>query len=263
VDPTAPTAEERQVEAWARLPERERVIEAAFLRLEGRPILAVTSRPADKLALFGEKLLRLFPLERDRSRAGVEPLFAVQSRMNLWQGARLTIADVDGDGRDDLVAGYWKGLKNATVVLDAYLRREDGSFDPGPRSTAFDVKEGNKDILGFGADLDGDGRSELVLGVAGKLLVFRGQAGKRGADLVERPARWTVPAESLLVADARSGDFGDVDISLGDEGQRILTVSSSPAPRRAIDLDGDGRKELAWTLPTGNGSSTFVIVSLR
>lgn len=262
-DPTAPTAEERQVEAWARLPQQERVIETAFLRLDGRPALAVTSRRADKLSFFGEKFLRLYPLERDRSRAGLDPLFAAESRMNLWQSARLVVLDADGDGRDDLVAAYWKGLKDDTVVIDAYLRREDGSFDPDPRSTAFDVKDGERNILGFGEDLDGDGRSELVLGAAGRLLVFRGQAGKRGAGLVERPARWSLPAEGILTADLRDGEMGDVDLGLEDQGQRILSVTPAPGSRRAADLDGDGRNDLFWTLPTGKGTSTFVLVSLR
>ena len=34
--------------------------------------------------------------------------------------------DVDRDGREDLVIGYWKGLAGAKVVLDVYLREAAG-----------------------------------------------------------------------------------------------------------------------------------------
>lgn len=260
-DPEAPPTDERQSEAWSRLPEREKVLESAFLRLDGRPVLAITSRPADKLSFFGEKLVRVFPLERDRSRAGIEPLLAAESGMNLWQESRLVARDVDGDGRDDLIAAYWKGLKDDRIVLDAYVRQPDGAFDRKAKTTAFDVADANRSVLGFGDDLDGDGASELVLAGAGRLLIHRGQPGRRGADLIESRPHWIVPAENLLTADLSDGG-GDFDLSLSDDGAHILPLQRASASRRAVDLDGDGRKELIWDASTGKSGSTFVRLRL-
>jgi len=50
------------------------------------------------------------------------PLFAVETRVNAWQSVRLFVRDVDGDGRDDLVLGYWKGLTDDRVVLERQFR---------------------------------------------------------------------------------------------------------------------------------------------
>jgi len=261
LDPEAPTPEERQSEAWARLPERERVLETAFLRLDGRPVLVLTSRPADKLKLFGEKQIRVFPLERDRSRAGIDPLLATESGMNLWQESRLVARDLDADGREDLVATYWKGLKDDQVVLDAYLRRPDGSFDPKARTTAFDVDDADRSVLGFGDDLDGDGISELVLAAAGRLRIHRGHSGRRGAELFASRPTWIVPAEGLLTADLRD-DGGEFELQLSDDGARLLPLQRGSAARRAIDLDGDGRKELIWAVPAGDGGEKFVRLRL-
>jgi hypothetical protein len=261
LDPEAQAPEARQSESWARLPQRERVIETAFLRIDGQAVLALTSRPADKLSFFGEKLIRLFPLERDRSRAGIEPLLATESGMNLWQDARLVARDLDGDGHEDLIAAYWKGLKDDQVVLEAYLKLPDGSFDRKARTTAFDVDDANRSVLGFGDDLDGDGMSELVLAGAGRLLIHRGLAGRRGADLVEPKPHWIIPAEGLLSADLRDGG-GEFDLEMSDDGAHLLPLQGASAARRAIDLDGDGRKELIWDVRSGESGDKFVRLRL-
>ena len=84
-------------DCWAALPEAEDVLESFFLMLDDRPSLLVTTKPAGKLGLFGEKRLRLYRLERDRSRLGITPLLATQSRMNLWQNSVPRLHDVNGD----------------------------------------------------------------------------------------------------------------------------------------------------------------------
>jgi hypothetical protein len=260
-DPDAPAQEARQSEAWARLPERERVIETAFLRLDGSPVLALTSRPADKLSFFGEKLLRLYPLERDRSRAGIEALLATESGMNLWQDARLVTRDLDRDGREDLIAAYWKGLKDDRVVLEGYMRLADGSFDAKARTTAFDVEDAERSVLGFGDDLDGDGLSELVLAGEGSLRIHRGQPGRRGADVIEPKPRWIVPAHGLLTADLRD-EGGSFDLEMSDDGAHLLPLQRASGARRAIDLDADGHRELVWSVPSGESGTTFVRLRL-
>jgi hypothetical protein len=147
-------------ECWARFPDAEQVIERKFHMLDGKPILIVTTMPADKLSLFGNKRIRLFHLEPDRSRLGHDPFFALTSRIEQWQDATFHFVDVNADERTDLVLGYWKGWKKGKIVLDAYLGNEDGSFDDSPRSTVFPVEEGHRSYFDYGRDLTGDGRRE-------------------------------------------------------------------------------------------------------
>lgn len=216
-----PSGEAAIDECWARLPAPEDVLERHYLMLDGRPVLLVATKPADKLALFGEKRLRLYDLERDRSHRGIDPLFAVESRLNLWQEAVPLLYDADADGREDLVIGYWKGLAGDRVVLDVYPRVSDGSFAKSARTTAFDVKDADRSYVGFGHDLDGDGLADLVLYGDGRWWMYAGRESGKGGNLVEGKPR------ELLRQEARAGP-------------------------RFVDLDGDGRSELLWAGPAGS-----------
>jgi hypothetical protein len=225
------------IDAWCRLPEAENLLGRHTLWIDGRPMLLLETKPAGKLALFGEKRLRLFALRHDRTRLGFVPVFAATSRMNLWQDASPVIVDVNDDDRPDLVVGYWKGLTGPKVVLDAYLRREDGSFDTSPRTTAFDVKEGDRSILLYGDDLDGDDRPDLLLRTDEDLRLHRSLPSRRGTKLVERDGLailfgGTAPESGTTTVDVSSS--GDVDVR----------VDRGDAEPHLADLDGDGRKEI-------------------
>jgi hypothetical protein len=164
-------------------------------------------------------------------------VFAATSRMNIWQDASPVVVDVNDDDRLDLVVGYWKGLTGPKVVLDAYLRREDGSFDTSPRTTAFDVKQGDRSILLYGDDLDGDDRPDLLLRTEEGLRLHRSLPSRRGTKLVERdglaiPFGGTAPESGTTTVDVSSS--GDIDVR----------VDRGDAEPRLADLDGDGRKEI-------------------
>ncbi|HKQ61974.1 MAG TPA: hypothetical protein VJS92_11840 [Candidatus Polarisedimenticolaceae bacterium] len=233
-------AEARVAECWARLPAPETVLESKVFLLDGEPTLLVTTKPADRLSLFGEKRLRLFPLRRDRSRRGIAPRLALETRINLWQQTVPRLLDVDGDGRSDLVLGYWKGLSGDHVVLDAYLQQADGGFRTAPLSTSREVKQAEREVLGYGDDLDGDGRGDLFVLAAGELLLYPGLAPAHGRDLVaSRPAvRLSLGEADAPVDPERLGlevDGGGVE--------PVLLGGGSRAPR-VVDLDGDGRPEI-------------------
>jgi hypothetical protein len=225
---------------WAGLPEAEDVLESGVVLFDGSPLLVTTAKEAGKLGLFTEKRLRVHPLLADRSRFGIEPTLAVESRMNLWQEGSFSSPDVDGDGRADLAVAYWKGLKDARVVVDVYLRNEDGTFRDKAGSTAFDVEDGDRSWLRFGDDLDGDGRADLVVRSAETLHVHRGLASAKGARVVER--------EPIVVPLEDGGALGKTTttVTVGggpgdgarrwsrDDGPAIVDLGPLPGPPRAI-----------------------------
>jgi hypothetical protein len=210
------------VRAWCRLPAPEELLSGDLVLLDGRAALVATTRRADKLSLFGERRIRVWYLEEDRSGSGVEPHFGVESRINLWQEAHPALLDTNGDGRDDLVFGYWKGLVKSRVVLDAYIRTSEGGFDPSPRTTAFNVKNGDENLLLYGDDLDGDGVADLVLRNEEELLVYRGLRSSNGANLVA-----------------------------SDPVRRLPMDGDDPPRPRIVDLDGDGRSEIVLAREKG------------
>ncbi len=251
VAPDAPE-DSRTTECWLRLPSPERVLEHAFFRLDGKPALAVTTIPRGSLSLFGEKKMRVWLLAADRTRTGKLPVLAVESNMNLWQDAHWFPRDLDGDGREDLVLGYWKGLKDSRVVLESWLQKTDGSFARGSAGAAFDVENGDRSTIQFGTDADGDGRPDLLVIANGALEVHPGAQGKTLA----------AKAASKRVTIGETGNSG-TEINIGDDGgSREAFPSHTPVeePIQPADLDGDGVPE--WLLLPSYGGASLTVVTL-
>ena len=227
-----PAGQATVTECWGRYPGHEDMIGSGFLFLDDKPVLLVTTKPAGRLDLFGEKLVRIFPLERDRSRLGLAPLFAAESRMNIWQEATPLVYDADGDRREDLVLGYWKGILGDTVVLDVYRRRDDGTFETRARSTELDIKQGDRSFVTYGSDVTGDGLPDLIVRGKPGLLLFPGRPSRGGSSLVENRPRILRFAGEEPVA---------------TEGP-LFTEYSGGRPRLA-DLDGDGVREILLVEP--------------
>jgi hypothetical protein len=227
----------RSTECWMALPAPEDLLGGRLLLLDGRPAAAVTSTPASKLGLFDEKKLRVYLLGADRTRTGREPIFALETRINLWQAARIQAHDLNRDGHEDLVLGYWKGLKNDRVVLDVYLADGEGGFRRSPGTTAFEMEGGDRSVLRFGHDLDRDGRPDLLLRSGKGLTVHAGrEPGGKGRGLVEERPLWTIPLPEGIPGGSASSSFGTGGI-------RSWTSSRIWGPY-LVDLDGDGREEV-------------------
>jgi len=251
---TAPPGEPRVTECWSRLPAPEDLLESKTLRLDGQTVLLVTTKPEGKLNLFGEKFLRLYTLgERDRSRLGSLPFFETESRMNLWQEAFPKVLDVNGDGLEDLVVGFWKGIMDDKVVLDVYLRETDGSFRASPRTTAFDIKDGDRGILLYGTDIDGDGLPDLLVRGAKGLLLHPGLRSSNGKRVVSDKPR-VIPTDDL------ASEPGYTEVVLSEEGLDHRFIGNLSTRPRLVDLNGDGKSEILMTRRGGSSRPAVVRV---
>jgi hypothetical protein len=245
--------EPRAVERLVMFPEAERAVDSAFLILDGAPALVVTTTSADKLSLLGAKALRVYPLNGDRTRAGNEPLFAATTDINLWQRTTPTVIDLDQDGHQDLVLGYWKGLKNTIAALEVYRGGGPGVFGKA-HTMSFDVDGGDRGSMQFGADLDGDGRPDLVLLANKELLVYPGNTADRAA---EKPVQTAPSRRVALPADLPRSDRSVVSMSL--EGVSIERSVGGLGTPHFLDMDGDGRPEALFAGNTESGSRAVVV----
>jgi hypothetical protein len=160
------------------------------------------------------------------------PRFAVHATPlpNSWGGAslptfRVQFLDFDGDGKQDMLTG-----------LTIYRNNGDGSFTPQPL-----LPDGNRidhpATMGDGwmftqlADLDGDGRRDLLYGThAGEIYFHRNQG-----------RRFDEPGVLLKLEDGRP-------LHVGPEEKQALNFDVLQGSRitfAAADFDGDGRMDLA------------------
>jgi hypothetical protein len=160
---------------------------------------------------------------------------------------RLTAADIDNDGRDELLVGEFGGLVRA---YDVELQQSKWSFVP-PGELGVDAL--------LVTDVDGDGTKELVVGDS--------QFGKiHGFNLTTRQELWSIVnqqhgVDNLVVANVDNG--GDQEILWGAGGDSTgpdrlfignwraqnITWQNTQLDGPFIgpelgDLDGDGKPEL-------------------
>jgi hypothetical protein len=252
LDPEAPD-DERGVECWGSFPGSEELMEHGFVLFDDGLALVVATRNADKLALFGEKRIRLYYPKPDRTRRGHPPEFAVESRINLWQPAQFMSLDVTADGREDLVVAYWKGLRDDRVVLDVYPRTADGGFSQKVGTTGFDVKDGERSFVGYGHDLDGDGLYDLVVTAKQSVLIYRGRPSPKGEKVVNK--------DPVVFSEIDRAHRGEVEVFVGPPGSGEFSMRVVLPPRFA-DVDGDGREEVLFVGGDRRGTSVLTVVGL-
>ena len=134
----------------------------------------------------------------------------------------IAVADVNGDGFADLVSH-----KDGSVVV--HPGRADASFGGAVSSFAGTYDSGATDGIGHHAvdvaDVDGDGRADLVSISSGNGYVYRGQA---------------------------SGAFGSSAVSFAGTYRLGLTGGDGFEPVGVADVDGDGRADLVSAHTDGN-----------
>ena len=139
--------------------------EEVFTRGDGKPLYSdVTQSALEKNKSYREQLLRGYNhwLDRTESRPYWERLGT----------PGLAIGDVNGDGLDDLYLCQERGIPNLL-----FLQKSDGSVQDISQQAGVDWLEDSRSALLL--DLDNDGDQDLVVGVAGGVVLAEndGQAG--------------------------------------------------------------------------------------
>ena len=175
----------------------------------------------------------------------------------------ITIADVDGDGKPDLLVT--NGFSSTFTVL---LGRGDGTFTTG---NSYATQAAPSAIAV--ADFNGDGKRDVVVAnsQSGTLSVFLGNGnGTFGTPTI-------VPVDvgllSVIAADFNGDGRPDLAVAttsgiyaLAGLGNGTfahpawLNFGASPASLVAVDLDGDGRLDLIFTYYDGGSAAVFLNV---
>jgi hypothetical protein len=170
-----------------------------------------------------------------------------------------TLADVDGDGLDDLVLATSRRGKREERTIEIHLRRREGDVFVAAPDYSFDVPE---DVTAFAVgDVHEDPGSEIVLFTASGAFAWRpkGPEDAKFVKLVSGSFLWQLPdPKELIVWDAGVRDVdgdGLADIVLPEpDGWRIAVqrrskdgVASFPlvsAPRVPDDTLADATKPM-------------------
>jgi hypothetical protein len=178
-----------------------------------------------------------------------------------WGHTRVVLADLDNDGREDLLV-----LGGAASTLMAYRRMAGDSLAPG-----VPIGNGAEDV--FVADVDADGRLDILTAGPGPGTIWYRNDGTGG--FAEQPR---ITGNGLAPSCVATADFngdGLVDILVGGFADTIVWMEAQPAggfgaPRiitadgawvqdvAATDLDTDGDQDVIYSSYTDSLVGSFL-----
>lgn len=196
---------------------------------DGRPDLVVVSQQSNQFHVYPHD-------GTDGFRAGIA--YPVPS--SVWGLSAVAVGDFNSDGWNDIaVTG---GGNNPGPGVWLYAGSSTGVPDAPRKLLTHDIPNAL-----ISADLDHDGRSDLLVGHRGWATVGRYMQGEEGlgAELLTNTVFDGDPP-ALAVGDVN--DDGCTDAAIADHNYGLIMLHGrSCAPTKAVsDFDGDGRSDLFW-----------------
>jgi hypothetical protein len=181
---------------------------------------------------------------------GVQPLLPY---MISRHGPPLAVADVNGDGLDDVFVGGGNGVPGKL-----FLQRKDGSFAESAQGQPWAADSAYEDWGALFFDANGDGRPDLYVASGGYQLAPSSPKLQDRLYINQGQGRFTraehaLPTMLTSTATVRAGDFngdGRLDLFVGGR----LTPRNYPYPTRSYLLRNDPS-------PDGSGQAHFTDVT--
>jgi FG-GAP-like repeat len=237
----------------------------ADLNGDGRPDLVTANRESGTVSVL---------LNRGDGSFGIPRDFSTGSGRSSGALPTLAIADLNGDGKPDLVVGHGN-------VVSVLLGNGDGSFQPKQ-----DYGAGGLEVTSVAvADLNGDGKPDLVAAAPLRIFVFLGN----GDGTFRAPHDFSGEGDSLAIADLNGDGRPDLVVWAGAGGCCVLPVSvflnrgdgsfglprtyvlgggiippsGGPISAQIADLNGDGKPDLVTVddAPTDHGVGFSVLLN--
>lgn len=240
------------VELWAALPGPESVAQSWPFEIDGVPVLVVRTQATDEVNLFERQRLRVLTLSADRTRSGALPTLAVELDSKRWHETAVALNDVDGDGRDDLLAAFPEGLSGTDLVVQWWRGTGSGRFESRPHRSDIQKAPAGWDLVTTPAPgllLVGNGRMELRRFVA---------AGRSAiADRGELVA--TIPA----LAGPKAPKEVTLALGGGSDSAKVKNIDPDAEPLGAVELDGRAGPEFLAVQGDGNGRDRLILLRAR
>lgn len=227
-------ADARPCEVWIDAEAQVNVTDAEVLSGQPPRLVALT-RPADRFALFGNSTLLVAPLACDATARGTKATQRIETDFDSNIGwVELDVRDVNGDGILDVLIIGRLGVINAKLKVAVYAGLANGAFAgsaaSATRSDLEPLEATWKD------DLDGDGRSDIVVLDKTRVLLVRGIKPKGTRDLPFDLRKATVVDLPDSVKPRALLDPVDFD---GDGRLEALVVGEPKAPADNADASGE------------------------
>jgi len=229
------------------LPEPERIESARPLRIDGSPYLFVATFV--HVGPMANQRIRLFPL--GRFDGPVRPVLAREMEVHIWHSFEASVADLDADGKEDLLLAVPEGMGGGDLRLLAFHRTTAGGFAASPAASKLGLGGA---AWHFGDDLDGDGRPDLLLLSGTRLVLYPGP--RPGAALpptvgTDLSASFPAPAEAGVT---------EVSVQVGSEVAVESKDRPGPLRHEVLDVDGDGVAEvLLWRIKPGDTTRLVIV----